>query len=153
MSFQVFRAFCLLAVLVLFMPAGAQEAEPEIATETGEAGAESQAQAQPAEEAGEESAPVAAQAPSLEQAYQKEFAFLQGQKRDLERRIADFEAASEADLEQLQVDIRSLERQVVEATSRGDRLEDQVFESERSVESARDNVNLLANTFLQAEAT
>jgi biopolymer transport protein ExbB len=97
--------------------------------------------------------PVAAQAPSLEQAYQKEFAFLQGQKRDLARRIAEFEQTSQSDRRELQSQIRSLERRVVEATSRGDRLDEQVFESERSVEAARDNVNLLASTFLQAEAT
>jgi biopolymer transport protein ExbB len=141
MSFRIYQALFLAAVLGPALPVIAQEAEPEISTE-------------PAEQSTEpESPPVAAQAPSLEQAYQKEFAFLQSQKRDLERRIAEFEASSEADLEQLQADIRSLERQVVEATSRGDRLEDQVFESERSVEAARDNVNLLANTFLQAETT
>jgi biopolymer transport protein ExbB len=141
----------LLLSACLALPVAAQQDEPDPAQATaGESAATEAPREEPAESG---PAPVATQAPSLEQAYQKEFAFLQGQKRDLERRIADFEAASEADLEQLQVDIRSLERQVVEATSRGDRLEDQVFESERSVESARDNVNLLANTFLQAEAT
>lgn len=141
MNFRISQALFLAAVLGLTLSVAAQEAEPEISTEPAEQSTES------------ELTPVAAQAPSLEQAYQKEFAFLQGQKRDLERRIAEFEASSETDLEQLQADIHSLERQVVEATSRGDRLEDQVFESERSVEAARDNVNLLANTFRQAEAT
>lgn len=134
MSIRIPHILILLAAW-LAAPATAQESES----------------AQPESEP--ESPPVAAQAPSLEQAYQREFAFLQGQKRDLERRIAEFEETSEADRQQLQSGIRSLERRVVDRTSRGDRLDEQVFESERSVESARDNVNLLANTFLQAEAT
>jgi len=140
MSIRIPHILIMFACIGLAASVMAQEVEPEQPADSN----------QPAEQ---ESTPVATQAPSLEQAYQREFAFLQGQKRDLERRIAEFEETSQADRQRLQSDIRSLERQVVELTSRGDQLEEQVFESERSVESARDNVNLLANTFLQAEAT
>jgi len=135
----------LIGAAALAVPLVAQEGE------TPEPGAV--AEPVPAQQQVSEAAPVAEQAPSLEQAYQREFAFLQGQKRDLERRLAEFEQSSEADRQALEADIRMLERRVVELTSRGDRLDEQVFESERSVEAARDNVNLLANTFLQAEAT
>ncbi|WP_376695939.1 MotA/TolQ/ExbB proton channel family protein [Wenzhouxiangella sp. EGI_FJ10305] len=153
MSIRISHILILLAGVWLAAPVISQDepAQPEA-----EQAAQAASQSDPDTEAGQsepEERPVAAQAPSLEQAFQREFAFLQGQKRDLERRIAEFEETSEADRQQLQSDIQSLERRVVELTSRGDRLDEQVLESERSVESARDNVNLLANTFLQAEAT
>ncbi len=151
MSIRNSHILILLLAAGLALPATAQEVE----SGQEEAAAAASAPANTSEAAQDESGPqpVAAQAPSLEQAYQKEFAFLQGQKRDLERRIDEFTETSQSDRQELQSQIRSLERQVVEATSRGDRLDEQVFESERSVEAARDNVNLLANTFLQAEAT
>jgi biopolymer transport protein ExbB len=149
MSIRISIGLALFFALMLAAPSAAQDT----ANSQGEAGEETAAEAQVEQPAEDEPAPVAAQAPSLEQAYQREFAFLQGQKRDLERRIAEFEETAETDRQALQSDIRSLERQVVDLTGRGDRLDESVFESERSVEAARDNVNLLANTFLQAEAT
>lgn len=141
--------FMLIAFVPVWLafPAGAQEAEADRPEQAAEAAATAHG---PGES---EPVPVTAQAPSLAQAYQKEFAFLQGQKRDLERRIAEFANASESDRERLQSGILTLERRVVELTGLGDRLDEQVFESERSVEAARDNVNLLANTFVQAEAS
>lgn len=152
MNLRISHILILLACTWPVLPLMAQESGPEQQEQAAKAETAGPAQ-QGTTESEPEPASVAAQAPSLEQAYQREFAFLQGQKRDLERRLAEFEAASAADRQQLQADIRSLERRVVELTSRGDRLEERVYESERSVESARDNVNLLANTFLQAEAS
>ncbi|MEE4296480.1 MAG: MotA/TolQ/ExbB proton channel family protein [Wenzhouxiangella sp.] len=96
---------------------------------------------------------VVEQPPSLKQAYQREFAFLQGQKADLERRLNAFRQTAERERGQLQADIEALERQLIELTAQADLLEDQVFESERSVDAAAENVNLLAATFQQAEAT
>jgi len=93
------------------------------------------------------------QQPSLEQAYQREFAFLQGQKRDLEQRLAEMEETVQSEKSRLQSDIRLLEAEVVEMRSRADRLEDLVFESERAVEAARENTDLLAATFTQADFT
>jgi len=117
-------------------------------------------QAEPAqqttEQAGEATAQPPApeqQQPSLEQAYQREFAFLQGQKRDLEQRLAQMQETVTAEKSRLQSDIRSLEAEVVEMRSRADRLEDLVFESERAVEAARENTDLLAATFTQADFT
>ena len=112
---------------------------------------------QPQTEQATESAPQAPapepQQPSLEQAYQREFAFLQGQKRDLEQRLARMQATVQAEKSSLQTDIRTLESDVVEMRSRADRLEDLVFESERAVEAARENTDLLAATFTQADFT
>jgi len=93
------------------------------------------------------------QQPSLEQAYQREFAFLQGQKRDLEQRLSQMQQTVQAEKSGLQTDIRSLEADVVDMRGRADRLEDLVFESERAVEAARENTDLLAATFTQADFT
>ncbi|MEE4638979.1 MAG: MotA/TolQ/ExbB proton channel family protein [Wenzhouxiangella sp.] len=97
--------------------------------------------------------PVVEQPPSLRQAYQREFAFLQGQKADLERRLSAFTASAEQERDRLQADIEALERELIDLVGQADRLEDQVFEAERSVEAAGENVNLLAATFQQAEVT
>jgi len=95
----------------------------------------------------------AEQAPSLEQAYQREFAFLQGQRADLERRLAELRSRIDSEKRTLQSEIRTLEADVVDKRGQADRLDTLVFESEREVETARDNTDLLASTFLQADFT
>jgi len=93
------------------------------------------------------------QAPSLEQAYQREFAFLQGQRADLERRLAELESRIDAEKRSLQSEIRELEATVIDRRSQADRLENLVFESERAVDVAMENTDVLASTFLQADFT
>ena len=93
------------------------------------------------------------QAPSLEQAYQREFAFLQGQRRDLERRIAEMQDTIARESSGLEDEIRQLESDVVSLRGRADRLDQLVFESERSVDVARENADLLSATFTQADFT
>ena len=93
------------------------------------------------------------QQPSLEQAYQREFAFLQGQKRDLESRLTETEARIDQERSGLQREIRTLENRVIELRGQGDRLDTLVFESQRSVELARENSDLLGATFTQADFT
>ncbi|NKI33652.1 flagellar motor protein MotA [Wenzhouxiangella sp. XN79A] len=95
--------------------------------------------------------PPEVQAPSLEQAYQREFAFLQGQKADLERRLAELQDRMGAEQSELEAEIRALEAEVVEMGGEADRLEDRVFESELAVDTARENTDVLASTFLQAD--
>jgi biopolymer transport protein ExbB len=93
------------------------------------------------------------QQPSLEQAYQREFAFLQGQKRELERRLAETGARIGQERSGLQQEIRTLENRVIDLRGQGDRLDNLVFESQRSVELARENSDLLGATFTQADFT
>jgi len=101
----------------------------------------------------EQSAAPQPEQPSLEQAYQREFAFLNGQKADLERRLAELRQRAEREQNQLRSEIERLETAVVAKRGQGDRLDDLVFESERAVEAARDNTDLLASTFFQADFT
>jgi len=114
--------------------------------------AEAPDQEAPASEQAQASAPEQQQ-PSLEQAYQREYAFLQGQKRDLEQRLARLEESIEAEKSKLQSEIDSLETEVVDMRGRADRLDELVLESERSVEAARENSDVLASTFTQADFT
>lgn len=139
------RIFIALSLLLTAGLGLAQDAPQETPTE------EPALTAEPADE--QDAQPVVEQAPSLRQAYQREFAFLQGQKADLERRLAAFTDTAEREQGRLQADIEALERELIDLTAQADRLEDQVFEAERSVESAGENVNLLAATFQQAEVT
>lgn len=93
------------------------------------------------------------QQPSLEQAYQREFAFLQGQKRDLEQRLARIVDENAEELGALRGELTALENRVVQARTRADQLEDLVFESARAVDVARENADALAATFIQADFT
>ena len=135
--------FLALAAMLAIAPAAAQDAPEDAGAQTESA----------APQATTETPPPQEQAPSLEQAYQREFAFLQGQKRDLERRLAELRDTIESEKSALQAEIRSLEGEVVEMRGRADRLDQLVFESERAVEAARENADALSATFTQADFT
>jgi len=96
---------------------------------------------------------VATQAPSLEQAYQREFAFLQTQKRELQARLDAFKTRSASEQSEINQDIERLEGELVSVRAQAERLDGLVFDSERAVETARSNVDVLASTLLQADIT
>ena len=127
-----------LAMVCLVVPVAAQQSNPvEVPTET-------------------ETAPeatVTTQAPSLEQAYQREFAFLQTQKRELEARLEAFASRSARERAQLREEIGALERGLIAARAQAERLDGLVFDSEQAVQTARSNVDVLASTLLQADIT
>ncbi|MGK7294980.1 MAG: MotA/TolQ/ExbB proton channel family protein [Candidatus Wenzhouxiangella sp. M2_3B_020] len=141
-------ASLLLASIVL-APAWAQE--DAAAEETAAATAEDAAAGERTGEAESQVPEPATQAPSLRQAYQREFAFLTGQKEDLERRLAELDSRMKTEQQQLERAISRLESEVVDTRSRADRLEDQVSESEVAVQTARDNAAQLAGIFTQAD--
>jgi biopolymer transport protein ExbB len=125
---------------------------------TGAQAQDAESDANPAEaaptEAVEQSTPAPREeTPSLEQAYQREFAFLQGQKADLERRLNELRSRIDSEKRGLESDIRDLEAAVIDSRGQADRLDTLVFESERAVEAAMDNTDVLASTFLQADFT
>lgn len=96
---------------------------------------------------------VQTQAPSLEQAYQREFAFLQTQKRELQARLDAFKTRADREQTNINDDIRRLEGELVAVRAQAERLDGLVFDSERAVETARSNVDVLASTLLQADIT
>jgi biopolymer transport protein ExbB len=98
-------------------------------------------------------AEVTTQAPSLEQAYQREFAFLQTQKRELQSRLDAFRARSSDEQAQMNAEINALERALVAVRAQAERLDGLVFDSEQAVQTARTNVDTLSSTLLQADIT
>lgn len=89
----------------------------------------------------------------LQAAYQKEYAFLEAQLRDLRQRSADFEkeaSRSEADKE---AKIDRAEGDWINMQSQSERTQSLLTEAERALESIDDARTTLEATFLQAEST
>jgi biopolymer transport protein ExbB len=132
------RHFLMLLLLAISSALWAQQPQPE----------DTPAEPDPAPEA-----EVTTQAPSLEQAYQREFAFLQTQKRELQSRLEAFRARSGDEQAQMNTEINALERALVAVRAQAERLDGLVFDSEQAVQTARNNVDTLSSTLLQADIT
>jgi biopolymer transport protein ExbB len=122
-------------------------AGPSLAQESGEAsapgGGEGGAQQQEETSAREE----------LMRAYQKEYAFLVGQKRELEQRIERFEQQSRQEVAEVEQSISALQETVLSLESDAEALQERINEMERRREAARQNADVLNATFQQAGAT
>jgi len=89
----------------------------------------------------------------LEAAYQREYAFLEAQLRDLKSRSEEFNrTASETERER-QAQIDRIEGEYIDLQTRGERINDLLAEAERQVGAVEDNSSMLESTFLQASAT
>ena len=99
--------------------------------------------------------PAAAPAPqvALEQAYKREFAFLEAQKRELTARIEQTRTRFEADRTRLEAEIGRLEAGALAAKSEAESLSDQLLLIEQREQSLIENTELLDVTFEQARAT
>ncbi|MBT8058697.1 MAG: MotA/TolQ/ExbB proton channel family protein [Gammaproteobacteria bacterium] len=89
----------------------------------------------------------------LEAAYQKEYAFLDAQIRDLQSRLSDFEGQSARNEREKQAQIDRLEGEYITLQSRGERVNELLTEAERQIESVEDSRSVLEATFLQAGST
>lgn len=100
-------------------------------------------------------APVAVAAPaiSLDQAYKKEFAFLQAQKRELGARVTQTRAALERDRAALQSQISALESRVLAAKSQAEAASAALLREGEQAQVAADNRELVNVTIEQARAT
>jgi biopolymer transport protein ExbB len=117
-----------------------------------------------AQETGEEqpAAPVQPPVPSanplktqddLQAAYQKEYAFLEAQVRDLQARVTAFDAESNRAEREKEAQIDRIEGEYIDMQSRGERANDLITEAERQVISVEDSRSTLEATFLQAGST
>lgn len=97
--------------------------------------------------------PKLSQAQQLEQAFQREFAFLAEQKRELERRLADFRASAAEELQKTEASLNRLESQLLSQESRAETLQEQLNESERMLESRESDQELVGSTLSQAGTT
>ena len=89
----------------------------------------------------------------LEQAYQKEYAFLEAQLRDLRDRLGAFESQAENAQAQKEASIDRIEAEYIRLQSDGDRLNDLLVEADRQIESVQDSRSTLEATFAQAGST
>ena len=117
-----------------------------------------------AQETGEEqpAAPVQPPVPSanplktqddLQAAYQKEYAFLEAQVRDLQARVTAFDAESSRAEREKEAQIDRIEGEYIDMQSRGERANDLITEAERQVIAVEDSRSTLEATFLQAGST
>jgi biopolymer transport protein ExbB len=103
----------------------------------------------------QESEPKPAQdaAQSLADAYRREYAFLDGQKRQLEQLRADFQRQATAQEKQLEDKIAALQRQVLDLSQEIKRQKDAIAEAEKRIEATQENASLLETTLTQAKTT
>jgi len=100
-------------------------------------------------------APAAMPAPtiSVEKAYQREYALLEEQKRELTTRIADVRQQTERDTAGMEGEIRALENQVFALRSEAESAADALNRAEQTALSAAENADFLSATLEQAKAT
>ncbi len=89
----------------------------------------------------------------LEAAYQKEYAFLTAQLRDLQTRVADFEAQSGSDERGREAQIDRVEGEWIGLQSESERLQTLITDAQRELEGVDDARTTLEATFLQADST
>ena len=89
----------------------------------------------------------------LEAAYQKEYAFLDAQIRDLQKRLDEFKASAAEDERKGQAAIDQVESAYVALQDKGDRLNRLLTEAEREARAVEDSQDVLEATFAQAGAT
>jgi len=89
----------------------------------------------------------------LQAAYQKEYAFLEAQLRELRSRLATFETESRRAENDKEAQIDRVEGEYIDLQSRGERFNDLLNEAERQIRAVEDSRATLEATFLQAGST
>lgn len=89
----------------------------------------------------------------LQTAYQKEYAFLEAQLKDLRARQVEFEASSAKAQQERQASIDRIEGEYIVAQTRSERINEMLEDAERQVAAVEDSRNTLEATYLQASAT
>jgi biopolymer transport protein ExbB len=87
---------------------------------------------------------------SLEAAYQKEYAYLAAEQRELERRLAEVEADAERRRAAARAELDALQGRLIATTRRADRAEDGFDALEREAASLDDAGTVLSSTMAQA---
>jgi len=122
------------------------------------------AQTEPAEPAGDSPAASSSQDAGqsqasgnsehdLRKAYQREYAFLVAQKRELEQRLRQFRTEAQNEAARLQQETDQLESQLLSLESTADRVNDQLSTARESLESRTGDEGILGATLEQARAS
>ncbi len=119
--------------------------------------ATAQAQEAPVTPTAPAAKPAAAATPapsvSLEQAYKKEYAFLEAQKRELSARVAEVRQQLERDRGRLDSEVGALEGRALASKAETESLSDELVRAEQAALANADNADMLVATFDQARAT
>lgn len=94
-----------------------------------------------------------ASADGLDEAYKKEFAFLEAEKRALEERLADIEGESERRQQAARGEIEGLQAKLLALRNQADDLESDLMDVEREGGDARERADLLVETMGRAGDT
>lgn len=89
----------------------------------------------------------------LQTAYQKEYAFLDAQLRDLRKRSAEFEQESKRQASDKEAAINRTEGEWISAQAKSESLQSRVTDTQRELETMDDARTILESTFQQAEST
>lgn len=89
----------------------------------------------------------------LQSAYQKEYAFLDTQVRDLEKRLFDFGVTSSAAEQEKEALIDRIEGEYIDLQIKGERIDNMLEDAERQVSLVEDSRSMLEATFQQAKVT
>ena len=89
----------------------------------------------------------------LQTAYQKEYAFLDAQLRDLKKRNAEFDQESQRQVAAKEAEIDRTEGEWINAQSQSENMQTQMTVTQRELETMDDARTTLEATFLQAEST
>jgi biopolymer transport protein ExbB len=89
----------------------------------------------------------------LEKAYQKEFAFLEEQQRNLKQRLAAQKQSQAREVGKLTGQIDTLNQQLLDLDNTRQQLNEQISETERALETASGNRDAFDLTHEQAKAT
>jgi biopolymer transport protein ExbB len=90
---------------------------------------------------------------SVEQAYKKEFAFLEAQKRELDARLTEVRQQFQRDQARLEAEVASLEGRALAAKSEAESLGEALVQAEQAALAEADAADMLTATFDQARAT
>jgi biopolymer transport protein ExbB len=89
----------------------------------------------------------------LQAAYQKEYAFLEAQLRDLQTRLSEFNAESQQAERDKEARIDRVEGEYIDLQSRAESITGLLTDAERQVADVEDSRSTLEATFLQAGST
>ncbi|BCX82556.1 biopolymer transport protein ExbB [Methylomarinovum caldicuralii] len=90
---------------------------------------------------------------TLEQAYKREFAFLDTQRRELQRLLQTLQHDNQRQKARLTNQIDRLQRQILDLTLEAKRLEEAILEAEKQQQSLQENASLLEMTLTQAKTS
>lgn len=89
----------------------------------------------------------------LQSAYKKEYAFLTAQIKSIKTRTQEFKNSAAISKAQINREISAIENKLLDLDNVNNQLEDDLFQVERTTESATDNSNILEATIVQATST